>query len=123
MLPNMTDAAHRQKVRAYYASLPAPARRRLRELRDIVVSVAPDAEEGISYRILVFRLGGRVLVYCAAWKTHTSLYPVTAGMKKACARELPRFQASKGTVRFPDDERLPVGMIKRLVKARVKEMR
>lgn len=113
----------KQDVRAYYASLPVPARRRLRELRDIVLSVAPDAAEGVSYRIPVFRLDKRVLVYCAAWKAHTSLYPVTAGMKQAGARDLSRFQASKGTVRFPNDERLPVRLIKRLVRARVQEIR
>jgi uncharacterized protein YdhG (YjbR/CyaY superfamily) len=110
-------------VRAYYAALPVATRRRVRELRDVILTVAPDATETISYRIPTFTLDGRVLVYCAGWKEHTSLYPLTAGMRQACARDLARFATSKGTVKFPADARLPVAVIKRLVKARVAEIR
>ncbi len=111
-----------QDVRDYYASLPAPVRRRVRELRGIILSAAPDAEETISYRIPAFKRGGRILVYCAGWKEHTSLYPLTAGMKQAGAADLERFETSKGTIRFPNERPLPVAVIKRLVKARVREL-
>jgi len=111
-----------QDVRDYLASLPAPVRRRVRELRGIILSAAPDAEETISYRIPAFKHGGRILVYCAGWKEHTSLYPLTAGMKQACAADLARFDTSKGTIRFPSERPLPVAVIKRLVKARLREL-
>ena len=123
MLSVMPTRSRQEQVRAYYASLPIATRRRVRALRDIIVAVAPDAEETTSYRILAFKLDGRVLLYCAGWKEHTSLYPLTAGMKKACARDLERFATSKGTVRFPAEKPLPVTVIKRLVKARVGEIR
>jgi uncharacterized protein YdhG (YjbR/CyaY superfamily) len=111
-----------QEVRDYYASLPAPVRRRVRELRNIILSAAPDAEETISYRIPAFKRGGRILVYCAGWKEHTSLYPLPAGMKQACGADLARFDTSKGTLRFPNERPLPVAVIKRLVKARLREL-
>ena len=111
-----------QDVRAYYASLPVPLRRRIRELRSIILSVVPDVEETISYRIPAFKLGGRILVYCAGWKEHTSLYPLTAGMKQTCAADLARLEISKGTIRFPNERPLPVAVIKRLVKARRREL-
>ena len=122
MLSPMAKGAQ-DDVRAYYAGLPPTTRRRVRELRDVIVSVAPDAVETISYRIPAFRLDGRVLVYCAGWKEHTSLYPLTRGMRAACARDLEKFETSKGTIRFPAEKPLPVAVIKRLVKARVGEIR
>jgi uncharacterized protein YdhG (YjbR/CyaY superfamily) len=118
----MAGQSPAQEVRDYYASLPAPVRRRVRELRSIILSAAPDAEETISYRIPAFKRGGRILVYCAGWKEHTSLYPLTAGMKQACAADLARFDVSKGTIRFPNERPLPVAVIKRLVKARLREL-
>ena len=122
MLSAMADRSRAADVRAYYASLPVPARRRLREIRRLILSVAPGAAETISYRIPAFKLDGKILVYCAAWKEHASIYPLTAGMKQACARDLARFETSKGTVRFPNASPLPAAVITRLVKARVREL-
>ena len=122
MLSAMPDRSRAQDVRAYYAALAAPARKRLREIRSTILSVAPAAEETISYRIPAFKLEGRILLYCAAWKEHTSLYPLTAGMKQACGRDLARFETSKGTIRFPNAGPLPVAVIKRLVRARLGEL-
>jgi len=113
-------AAH---LRAYLAALPPGSRRLLRQLRATIRAAAPDAAEGFSYRIPGFRIEGRPLVWYAAFTHHCSLYPITGAIKRAHASALKGYETSKGTVRFPLTEPLPVTLVRRLVRARVAEMR
>ena len=92
-------------------------------MRAAIRAVAPKAVEGTSYGILVFKLEGRPLVYCAGFKAHTSLFPMTAAIRRAHAKELNGYKTSTGTIQFPLDKPLPTGFVKRLVKARLTEMR
>ena len=109
-------------VAQYLATLTDAQRAGLDTLRGAVRSVAPEAEEGISYAIPVFRLRGKPLVWLAAWKQHFSLYPLSAAMLREHAAELDGYETSKGTVRFPAARPLPVELVKKLVAARVAEM-
>lgn len=95
----------------------------MNEIRRIVRSVAPDAEESFSYRMPGFRLDNRVFLYYAAFAAHCSMYPMGAKIQRAHAAALKGLKTSTGTIQFPLDRPLPSTLVKRLVQARMKEVR
>jgi len=92
-------------------------------MRAVIRATAPGAQEAFSYRIPAFRLDGKVLVWYAGFARHCSLFPMTAGIRRAHAAALEGYETSKGTVRFPLDRPLPVPLVERLVKSRAAELR
>ena len=117
---NRDDAA---RLREYFARLDPDARREVKVIRDAIRAAAPDATEAFAYGIPAFRLDGRPLVYYAAWKEHCSLYPITERTKRTLGDALAGHKTSKGTVQFPRTRKIPVALVKRLVRARVAERR
>jgi uncharacterized protein YdhG (YjbR/CyaY superfamily) len=110
-------------VAAYIATAPPAARKALRALRTAIKAAAPDITERISYRIPTFDLDGRYLLYIAAFREHVSVYPVTAGMVARYGDEIAPYRRGKGTLRFPLDKRIPVALVRKLAKLRVRERR
>ena len=109
-------------VEAYLASLPDDQRAALEKLRAAIHAAVPVATEGISYSMAAFLHEGKGLVCYAAFKDHYSLFPMS---KQVIADNLdalgPR-ATGKGTIRFEYDERLPVTLVKKIVKARRAEV-
>jgi len=106
-------------VDEYISQAPDEVQSKLRELRAAIKETAPTAVERISYGMPYYHYEGR-LVYFAHAKAHIGLYiptPVIEEHKK----ELADYQTAKGTVRFPLDRELPIPLIKKLVKARMKK--
>ena len=106
-------------VEQYFSTLPESSRTRLEQLRVTIKKVAPEAEEVISYNMPAFKWNG-MLVWYAAFNNHISLFPRTSVLE-ALKKELADYNVSKGTLQFPLDKPLPIGLITRIVKFRMKE--
>jgi uncharacterized protein YdhG (YjbR/CyaY superfamily) len=110
-----------KSVDEYLARVPEPARNSLHKVRAAIRSVAPaEATEGISYGIPMFKYKGWLVGY-AAFSKHCSLFPTSMAVMRAFKSELKNYQTSKGTIRFPVDEPLSAALVKKLVKARLRE--
>ena len=105
----------------YIQRFPEEMRKRLQLVREAIRSKAPGAAECICYGIPTFKWNGKNLVHFAAWKEHIGFYPSPSGIK-AFQKELDRFELSRGTVRLPNDARLPLGLIKRITAFRIQEV-
>lgn len=106
-----------KEVDAYIAAAPKAAQPHLHQLRALIRETAPEAEERISYKMPSYRYRGN-LVYFSAFKNHVGLYPGGHADKYP---ELARYMAGKGTLRFALGDPLPATLIKRFIRARVKE--
>jgi uncharacterized protein YdhG (YjbR/CyaY superfamily) len=108
-------------VEQYFGMLSGPAKAMMVQMRETIRKAAPGAEEVISYNIPAFKLD-RLVVWYAAYAHHIGLYPTGSGIE-AFKEELAGYKSSKGAVQFPIDRPLPVGLITRIVKFRVKATR
>lgn len=105
-------------VDEYIAGAPKEVQGKLRELRKAIKEVAPDAEEKISYGMPYYGYKGR-LIYFAYARHHIGIYPMPPIIEEF-KQELKKYQTGKATVQFPLSEELPINLIKKLVKARVR---
>ncbi|MGA7752670.1 MAG: DUF1801 domain-containing protein [Candidatus Sulfotelmatobacter sp.] len=108
-------------VAEYLANTPEPARTTLKHLRKVIQSVVPaETTEVISYGMPMFKYNGMLAGY-AAFKKHCSLFPTGSGVLDQFEKELKGYRTSKGTIQFPSDKPLPDALVKKIIRARVRE--
>ena len=106
-------------VDEYIAAFPSDVRDLLERMRSTIRRAAPHAEERISYGIPTFALKGN-LVHFAAFKRHIGFFPGPSGVTKF-KQELSAYKGAKGSVQFPFGKPIPLGLVSRIVKFRVRE--
>jgi uncharacterized protein YdhG (YjbR/CyaY superfamily) len=106
-------------VDEYIASFPKETQRLLSELRKTIKAAAPEAEEVISYNMPAYKQNG-ILVFFAGYKNHIGFYPTASGILNF-RKEIEKYTWSKGAVQFPITDKLPVTLIRQIVKFRVLE--
>ncbi len=105
-------------VDLYIAKCPKELQEKLQELRKIIKSTAPEAEEKISYGMPYYHYKGR-LIYFAPMKNHLGLYippPIIEQLKT----DLQGYTTTKSAIHLRLDQPLPVSLIKKLIIARMK---
>lgn len=106
-------------IDSYIATFPKGVQVLLEQVRHAIKTSAPKAEEVISYNMPAFKYHG-MLVYFAGYKQHVGFYSLPSG-HKAFEKELSKYKQGKGSVQFPLDKPMPLALIKKMVKFRVKE--
>jgi uncharacterized protein YdhG (YjbR/CyaY superfamily) len=120
MIMDKTQNIKFKTVDEYFSSVPNKVRNILVDLRLAIKQVVPGAEELISYNMPAFKFY-QILVYYAAHKEHIGFYPGNANVIVIFKDELKDFETSNGTIKFPMDKRLPIKLIKTIVKFRANE--
>lgn len=106
-------------IDTYIQSHPKEVQIKLQRLRATIRRLAPKATEAIKYGIPTFVLE-KNLVHFAAFKNHIGFYPGASGIKQF-SKEFKGYKSSKGAVQFPIDGPLPLKLIEKIVRFRIKE--
>ena len=115
----MVNRVLAKNIDEYIAGFPPDVRMILEKIRGTVRKAAPGAEETFNYGIPTFTLNGN-LVHFAAFEKHIGFYPTPGGIEKF-KDELSAYKMAKGSVQFPLDQKIPYGLIRKIVKFRVQE--
>ncbi len=114
-----TESIKPTTIDDYIAGFPPDVQERLQKIRSILQKEMPKAEEAIKYQIPTFVLKGNVLSF-AAYKNHIGIYPVPKGDKEF-QKEIAGYKSAKSTAKFPLDKPMPLTLISKLVRFRLKE--
>src|SRR5688572_19973427 len=110
---------HSTDIDEYISTFPKDVQNILEKLRQTIKKAAPEAKETINYQIPTFTLNGN-LVHFAAFKNHIGFYPTPSAIS-AFEKELSQYEGAKGSVKFPIEKPLPLDLVSKIVKFRVKE--
>lgn len=109
------------EIDAYLDALEEPKRSTLARLRDTIMAIVPDAEQGISYGMPAFRLRGKTVAGFAAFKHHLSYLPHSGSVIPQLANELEGYTSTSGSLHFPVDQPLPEALVRKLLAVRMAE--
>jgi uncharacterized protein YdhG (YjbR/CyaY superfamily) len=110
-----------KSVDDYIAAQPKNVQVALRRVRSIVRKAVPTAVEVISYQMPTFKVAEGAFLCVGGWKEHYSLYPASDALIAAFKGALTPYRASKGTLRFPLSEAVPVTLIERIAKFQARD--
>jgi uncharacterized protein YdhG (YjbR/CyaY superfamily) len=109
----------KKNVDEYINEFPKDVQVMLVQVRNTIIKNAQYAEESISYGMLAYKIDGKPLVYFAGFKNHVGFY-ATPSVHKKFEKELSNYKQGKGSVQFPFDKPMPLKLISKIVKYRIK---
>jgi len=109
------------EIDEYLAGIEEPKRSTLQRLRQTILNVVPEAEEGTAYHVPAFRVDGQVIAGLAAFKNHLSYLPHSGSVFAVLREEVASYKTSKGALQFPVDAPLPDALVEQLIKVRMSQ--
>ena len=108
-------------IQNYLLQFPKEVQEKLAKIRSLVLAIAPDAIESISYGMPAYKLNKKPLVYFAGYKNHIGFYATPSGQAHF-KHELAGYKQGKGSVQFPLTEEPPYDLIAQIVVYKKKEI-
>ncbi len=111
-----------KNVNGYIKDVPDAFVSKIKEIRSLAEKLVPEGEEAMRYGMPTVQLDGKNFIHFAAMKGHLGFYPTPSGVK-AFEGDLKKqgIDFSKGCIRFPYEKPLPVSLITKIIKFRLKE--
>lgn len=106
-------------IEEYIDAAPVDTQKKLWQLHNCIREAAPNAAESLKWRMPAYSYE-KILVTFAVFKHHIGFYPMASAIK-AFAKDLSKYKTAEGSVQFPLDQPLPLALISKIVKFRVKE--
>ena len=106
-------------IKEYIEAAPVEVQSKLLQMHECITKAASDAEEGLKWSMPAYSYK-RILVTFAVFKNHIGFYPTPSAIK-AFEKQLEKYKTAEGSVQFPHDKKLPLLLITKMVKFRVKE--
>lgn len=114
-------AVSAQEIDQYLDGLQEPKRATLARLRQTILAIVPEAEQGISYGVPAFKVRGKTIAGFAAFKNHLSYLPHSGSVFTELKDQLQGYSTSSGALRFSIDEPLPVPLVEKLIAVRLRQ--
>ena len=111
-----------QEIDRYLATVDEPKRSTLEALRESVLEILPDAEQSIAYGAPAFKVNGKAVAGFAAFKNHLTYLPHSGSVLATLQDDVAPYETSKGSLKFAVDKPLPKRLVKKLVRARMREL-
>jgi uncharacterized protein YdhG (YjbR/CyaY superfamily) len=110
-----------EEIDHYLDGLEEPKRTTLAQLRQAILAIVPEAEQGISYGVPAFKVRGKTIAGFAAFKNHLSYLPHSGSVFAELEDELQGYSTSSGALRFGIDEPLPMPLVEKLIAVRLQQ--
>lgn len=110
-----------QEIDQYLDDLEEPKKTTLTRLRQTILDILPEADQGISYGVPAFKVGGKTIAGFAAFKNHLSYLPHSGSVFPQLSAELEGYSTSPGALRFGVDEPLPAPLVRKLIATRLRQ--
>jgi uncharacterized protein YdhG (YjbR/CyaY superfamily) len=118
-----TARMSREEIDDYLEGVDPPARATLGKLRETILSIVPEAEQCISYRIPAFRIDGQVIAGFAAFTNHLSYFPFSGSVLGELTEDIARYRGTKSALHFDIDTPLPRELVRKLIDVRLRHIR
>ena len=121
LIGQQNGAVSAEEIDRYLDALEEPKRTTLARLRQTILEILPKADQGISYGVPAFKVGGKTIAGFAAFKYHLSYLPHSGSVFPQLKDELRGYSTSSGALRFGIDQPLPVPLIEKLIAVRLQQ--